>query len=105
MVEAPSTFVNDAAGALGSVLQQLENVIRTKGAPEGGVDAAGMPPPDFGSLSDNWMHGQMGSREHLGKIYAAIEYQICQTDVEDFESYESCFEALNRLNDFFNNVS
>ncbi len=104
MVEAPSTFVNDAAGALDAVLQQLENTIRSKGSAQAG-DAAALPPPDFGSLSENWKHGQMGSRDHLAMIYAAIEFQICQTEVEDFESYESCFEALNRLNDFFGNVS
>lgn len=81
-----------------SILTQLENSIRTRQLDDG---VEGNPfTPDFGDLQEGWKAAKIGDQDSIKRLYDCIEFEICGTEVENFEMYETCFEALNKIGGF-----
>ena len=79
------------------LLQQLESDVKEKNQEQQDAAAAGggedgSAPPDisnlkeFSGLVESWRKAtQQGNKEALKQIFDCVEYQIANTDVEDFE--------------------
>eukprot|EP00392_Amoebophrya_sp_AT5.2_P005236 g5245.t1 len=72
------------------LLQQLQEELQAK------ADSDDFR-PDYGDLIASWGMCKHGDPNAISTLYSCLEFAICGTDVENFDSYETCFGVLTKV--------